>query len=160
MGSVPGSERSPGGGHGSSLRYSLLENPMDRGASWATIHGVKRVEHKWSDLAAAASCNYSCPLVLSGDCFQDPWGYQNPQLLKSFLLNGIKEFTLLCQVQPTWAQICDAEPVVWRVDCVCTCACIIHFIQCIFFFCCFVFTCPCLSLSLFFEPKFYHVKEN
>ena len=29
MGSIPGSERSPGGGHGSSLQYSFLENPMD-----------------------------------------------------------------------------------------------------------------------------------
>ena len=32
MGSIPGSERSPGGGHGSSLQYSFLENPMDIGA--------------------------------------------------------------------------------------------------------------------------------
>ena len=40
MGSVPGSRRSPGGGHGYSLQYSCLENPMDRGAGWATVHGV------------------------------------------------------------------------------------------------------------------------
>ena len=32
MGSVPGSGRSPGGGHGNPLKYSCLENPMDRGA--------------------------------------------------------------------------------------------------------------------------------
>ena len=31
-GSIPGSERYPGGGHGNSLQYSWLENPMDRGA--------------------------------------------------------------------------------------------------------------------------------
>ena len=31
-GSIPGSKRSPGGGHGNSLQYSCLENPMDRGA--------------------------------------------------------------------------------------------------------------------------------
>ena len=31
MGLIPGSERSPGGGHGDSLQYSCLENPMDRG---------------------------------------------------------------------------------------------------------------------------------
>ena len=37
-GSVPGSGRSPGGGHGNPLQYSCLENPMGRGAWWATVH--------------------------------------------------------------------------------------------------------------------------
>ena len=36
----PGSIRSPGGGNGNPLQYSCLENPMDRGAWWATVHGV------------------------------------------------------------------------------------------------------------------------
>ena len=35
LGSIPGSGRYPGGGHGNSLQYSCLENPMDRGAWWA-----------------------------------------------------------------------------------------------------------------------------
>ena len=39
-GSIPGSERSPEGGHSNSLQYSCLENPMDRGAWWATVHRV------------------------------------------------------------------------------------------------------------------------
>ena len=38
MGSVPGLGRSPGGGHGNPLQYSCLENPMHRGAWWATAH--------------------------------------------------------------------------------------------------------------------------
>ena len=38
-GLIPGWERSPGGGHGSPLQYSCLENPMDRGACQATVHG-------------------------------------------------------------------------------------------------------------------------
>ena len=37
---IPGSERSPGEGNGSPLQYSCLNNSMDRGARWATIHGV------------------------------------------------------------------------------------------------------------------------
>ena len=37
--SVLGSERSPGGGNGKPLQYSCLENPMDRGAWWATVQG-------------------------------------------------------------------------------------------------------------------------
>ena len=39
-GSIPGLGRSPGGGHGNALQYSCLENPMDRGAWWAKVHGV------------------------------------------------------------------------------------------------------------------------
>ena len=40
LGSFPGSERSPGERHGNPLQYSCLENPMDRGAWWATVHRV------------------------------------------------------------------------------------------------------------------------
>ena len=36
--SIPGSGRSPGGGHGNPLQHSCLENPMDKGAWWATVH--------------------------------------------------------------------------------------------------------------------------
>ena len=42
VGSIPGWGRSPGGGHGNPLQYSWLENPMDRGAWWATVHGVTK----------------------------------------------------------------------------------------------------------------------
>ena len=41
-GSVPGPERSPGEGYGNPLQYSCLENPMDRGAWWATVHEVAK----------------------------------------------------------------------------------------------------------------------
>ena len=40
LGSIPGSARSPGEGNGNPLQCSCLENPMDRGAWWATVHGV------------------------------------------------------------------------------------------------------------------------
>ena len=39
-GSIPGSGRSPGECHGDPLQYSCLENPMDRGALQAAVHGV------------------------------------------------------------------------------------------------------------------------
>ena len=42
MGLTPGSGRSPGRGNGNQLQYSCLENPMDRGAWQATVHGVAR----------------------------------------------------------------------------------------------------------------------
>ena len=59
VGSIPGSGRSPGGGHGNSLQYSCLENPMDRGAWWVTVHGVSESQarlkqlstHIWDPLA-------------------------------------------------------------------------------------------------------------
>ena len=41
-GLIPGSRRSPGGGHGNPLRHSCLENPRDRGAWHATVHGVAK----------------------------------------------------------------------------------------------------------------------
>ena len=42
VGSIPGLERSPGKGNGNPLQYSCLENPMDRGASWAAVQGVAK----------------------------------------------------------------------------------------------------------------------
>ena len=44
-GLIPGSGRSPEERNGNPLQYSRLENPMDRGAWWATVHGVARAGH-------------------------------------------------------------------------------------------------------------------
>ena len=49
LGSIPGSGRSPGEGNGYPLQYSCLENPMDRGAWQATVHGVANSQIKLSD---------------------------------------------------------------------------------------------------------------
>ena len=42
VGSIPGSGRAPGGGHGNQLQYSCLENPMDRGVWRAIVHEVAK----------------------------------------------------------------------------------------------------------------------
>ena len=42
VGSIPGSGRAPEEVNGNLLQYSSLENPMDRGACWATVHGVSK----------------------------------------------------------------------------------------------------------------------
>ena len=47
IGLIPGSGRSTGGGHGNLLQYSCLENPMDRGAWRATVHGVSESDGTW-----------------------------------------------------------------------------------------------------------------
>ena len=49
MGSIPGLGRSPGGGNGNPLQYSCLQNPMDRGAWWATFNGVTKGWIRLSD---------------------------------------------------------------------------------------------------------------
>ena len=49
LGSIPGSGRSPGEGNGNPLQYSCLENPMDRGAWRATVHGVAKSRTRLSD---------------------------------------------------------------------------------------------------------------
>ena len=47
-GLIPGLGRFPGGGHGNPLQYSRLENPMDRGAWQAIVHGVVK---SWRQLS-------------------------------------------------------------------------------------------------------------
>ena len=63
---IPVSGRSPGGGHGNPLKYSYLGNPMDRGAWWATVHGVAKSRTQ-------ISCWPLC-LVVSARVFWWPQG--------------------------------------------------------------------------------------
>ena len=49
-GLIPGSGRSSGEDNGNPLQYSCLENPMDRGTWWATVHGVSKNRTRLSDL--------------------------------------------------------------------------------------------------------------
>ena len=49
LGLIPGSGRSPGEVNGNPLQYSCLENPMDGGAWWATVHGVTKSWTRLSD---------------------------------------------------------------------------------------------------------------
>ena len=53
QGSIPGLGRSPGEGNSNPLQYSCLENPMDRGAWWAILHGVAK---SWTRLS---NCTHS-----------------------------------------------------------------------------------------------------
>ena len=56
-GSIPGSGRSPGGGHGNPLVYFSLENPMDRGAWQAMIHRVTKSQTQLNRLSIAQHRN-------------------------------------------------------------------------------------------------------
>ena len=69
MSSTPGSERSPGGGHGNPLQYSCLENPMVREAWQATVHRVTKSKTRLKQLSTAqhvhisAASGVSLPLL-------------------------------------------------------------------------------------------------
>ena len=66
LGSISGLGRSPGEGHGNPLQCSCLENPMDRGTWWATIHRVAKSQTRLSDLARTQGLVhvYACSPVL------------------------------------------------------------------------------------------------
>ena len=53
VGSIPGSGRSLGEANGYPLQYSCLENPMDRGAWWTTVHGITKNQTQLKELSTA-----------------------------------------------------------------------------------------------------------
>jgi len=66
MGLIPGLGRSSGGGHGNPLQYSCLENAMDRGAWWATVHRVTQSQTWLKHLSTYACTRYR---QISVSCF-------------------------------------------------------------------------------------------
>ena len=73
VGSVPGSERSPGVGNGNPLQYSCLENSMDREAWWATVCGVAKSQTRLSTYTHTHSFSYYFPLwFITEYCIQFP----------------------------------------------------------------------------------------
>ena len=60
---IPGLGRTPGKGTGNPLQYSCLENPMDRGAWRARVHGVAKICTQLSDWHTQV-CDY-CPVIVS-----------------------------------------------------------------------------------------------
>ena len=96
---IPGSGRSPGEGNGNPLQYSCLENSMDRGPWWVTVHGVTKSQTRLSDFhffqteknaellldttaaAAAAKSLQSCP-TLCNPMDGSPPGSLVPRILQ------------------------------------------------------------------------------
>ena len=66
LGSIPGSGRPPGGGHGNPLQYSCLENPMDKGAWRAAVHEVAKSGTRLS--TALDSSVFELGSVMNGNC--------------------------------------------------------------------------------------------
>ena len=63
LGSILGSGRSPGEGNGNPLQYSCLENPMDRGAWQATVHGAAGVGHNLVAKTTTTMLNGNIPFT-------------------------------------------------------------------------------------------------
>ena len=62
VGLIPGLGRSPGEGNGNPLQYSCLENPMDGGAWWATVHGVAKSQTRLINFTLVGlPCIHSSP---------------------------------------------------------------------------------------------------
>ena len=60
LGSIPGSGRCPGEGNGNPLQYSCLDNPMDGGAWWDTVHGVTK---SWTQLSNLTFTFFLLPVI-------------------------------------------------------------------------------------------------
>ena len=86
-GLIPGLGRSPGGGNGNPLQYSYLENPMYRGAWWATLHGVSKCWTRWN---IAQSTGYHFLIFKLG--------------LGSRLLTDLSQYGYACCGQLTWVK--------------------------------------------------------
>ena len=65
VGSIPGSGRSPGGRNGNPLQHSCLENPMDRGAWWATVPGITE---SWMQLKTVLVSNMIIKCLMNFLC--------------------------------------------------------------------------------------------
>ena len=83
-GSVPGLGRSPGEGNGYLLQYSCLENPMDRGAWWATVHRVAKswTRLKWLSSSSSGRCRTPHHVHIQG------WSEVNLEILRCCPLCG------------------------------------------------------------------------
>ena len=70
-GLIPGSGRSPGGGNGNLLQSSCLENPMDRGAWRAIVHGVAKSQTRLKRLSMHACTRQACHFFAPGKGISD-----------------------------------------------------------------------------------------
>ena len=77
-GSIPGLGRSPGEGNGNPLQYSCLENSMDGGAWWATVHGVTKSQTRLSDFTTTQQLRCFLHLTIRIRYFLLNWTYEFP----------------------------------------------------------------------------------
>ena len=101
MGSIPEWGRSPGEANGYPLQSSCLENPMDRGAWWTTVHGV--TAKRWSTYDISAESLVSLLQLLWSQVLQEPQASLDSQVLRprssgSLLLKDVALITQPTQI--------------------------------------------------------------
>ena len=98
LGSIPGPGRFPGEGNGNPLQYSCLENPMDRGSWWTTVHGVTEVGH---DLATKPTITTVAYLTYMQSISCEMLGWMQHKL-ESRLLGEISITSDMQMTPPLW----------------------------------------------------------
>ena len=92
MSLILGWGRSPGGGHGNPLQYSCWENPMDRGAWWATVHRVSK-SLTWLKRLSMQT-HYMTSKFSAPDCAVGNWAENKDPWVYSFMLFLVVEYFL------------------------------------------------------------------
>ena len=111
--SIPGSRKPPGGGNSNALQYSCLENSMDRGVWWATVHGVAKSQTQLSNWAHSFRCiakwfsyTYTCiyyfsnyfPIQFITEYWTEfPLLYDKPLLVAYFIYSRVYTSIPNCQ---------------------------------------------------------------
>ena len=97
MGSILGSGRSPGGGHGNPFQYSCLENPMVRGASWATVLRIAKNQTQLKRLGTCAGMHWVKKFDLAYVCISGCWlEFCRPQ--------SHEEVVCFCVISQVWSR--------------------------------------------------------
>ena len=133
LGSIPGLGRSPGEGNGNRFLYSCLENPMDREACWAKVHGVTKKSYRteWLTLlffwfgqyAVISSCCSHCHVWGQGLCEGTVEGLACKRTVTSLLfssrsalgLSGSCKCTISCPEHPGLVEGGGAAPKIFSL---------------------------------------------
>ena len=107
-GSVPGLGRSPGEGNGNPLQYPCLENPRDRGAWRAIVHGVAKSQTRLSDLTTTTTNPLAalCLPVHTGLC--RPWSLHTENSTRAWSARAVISSAFLTFLSPTIWALCLA----------------------------------------------------
>ena len=147
-GSIPGSGRIPGEGNGNPLQYVCLENPMDRGAWRATVHGVAK---SWTRLS---NFHFSLHKVICIKGLATVYVPQGLQMLVCFKnsfqiqlwTNHIYTYIRLVYVC-MYMFICVLIYICICVCvCVCACLCVCVYVCACLCVCVYVCACPCVYI--------------
>ena len=95
VGLIPGLERSHGAGNGNPLQYSCLENPMYRGALWATLHGVAKSQTRlsyWAPTQTSAMLGLQGWVAIHSGLHGTRWGLQRLSLSCGSGIDSVFEF--------------------------------------------------------------------